>query len=195
MIAGSPGAPSITTNTTLLAGLADGADQATWRAFVARYRPVLVRHARRSGCPETDAEDVAQQTLAEFARCFREGKFRRDRGRLRDWLFGIARHQLRRWARGRGAHRGAPRPESDEGADRAAFDEECERALLAECLEAVRAQVEPATYQAFELFAVRGVPAAAVAEQLGTTENAVFLAKRRVLTRLRELLTLVEDGA
>jgi len=40
--------------------------------------------------------------------------------------------------------------------------------------------------EAFRRFGVDGVPAGRVAEELGLSENAVFLAKSRVLKRLRE---------
>ncbi len=44
----------------------------------------------------------------------------------------------------------------------------------------------PATWGAFQRFAVDGVPAGVVAEELGLSENVVILAKPRVLKRLRE---------
>ncbi len=42
------------------------------------------------------------------------------------------------------------------------------------------------TWEAFRRFGVDGVPAGQVAEELGLSENAVILAKSRVLKRLRE---------
>ena len=44
----------------------------------------------------------------------------------------------------------------------------------------------PTTWEAFRRFGVDGVPAGQVAEELGLSENAVILAKSRVLKRLRE---------
>ena len=44
----------------------------------------------------------------------------------------------------------------------------------------------PSTWQAFQRLAVDGRPAAEVAAELGTTVNAVLLAKSRVLRRLRQ---------
>ncbi len=43
----------------------------------------------------------------------------------------------------------------------------------------------PPTWEAFRRFGVDGVPAVQVAEELGLSENAVILAKSRVLKRLR----------
>jgi hypothetical protein len=44
----------------------------------------------------------------------------------------------------------------------------------------------PATWEAFRLFAIDGLPAARVAEELGMNVNSVLQAKSRILRRLRE---------
>ena len=44
----------------------------------------------------------------------------------------------------------------------------------------------PTSWEAFRRFALDGRPAGRVAEDLGISENAVLLAKSRVLKRLRE---------
>jgi RNA polymerase sigma-70 factor (ECF subfamily) len=191
----APAPPAtLTTSTTLLAGLADANNHGVWTAFVSRYRPILIRLALRAGWPAQDAEDLAQQTLGEFVKSYRNHRFDRDRGRLRDWLFGIARNQMRNAARRRSdAHGQAGPADLEDAAARRLFDQEWERAVLARCLEEIRGQVGASTYQAFELFALRRVPANSVAAEMGITENAVFLAKRRVLSRLRELLPVVAE--
>ena len=67
------------------------------------------------------------------------------------------------------------------------WEQEWRDAIVRQCLEQVRAEVQETTYEAFELFACRGWQAERVAEHLGLTPNAVFGAKRRVLERIREL--------
>ena len=44
---------------------------------------------------------LAQETLTAFATADRDGGYRRERGRLRQWLFGIARKQVVNWHRRR----------------------------------------------------------------------------------------------
>jgi hypothetical protein len=60
----------------------------------------------------------------------------------------------------------------------------------------VETDFTPTTWQAFQRFGVDGVPAAQVAQELGLSQNAVILAKSRVLKRLRQeagdLLGLVQ---
>ena len=60
------------------------------------------------------------------------------------------------------------------------------RAAAPEASDWGRLQGIPKTWQAFQRFGVDGEPAGRVAEELGTTENSVILAKARVLKRLRQ---------
>lgn len=192
-----------TTSTALLEGLKDAANQTVWAEYVGRYRPLLVAWCRRVGLPHTDAEDVAQDALLEFAAGYRAGRYDPDRGRLRGWLYGIAHNTLRRWRQyksRRGAGLAAPGAAADALAqiadeDRlgALWEEEWRRAILRRCLEEVALDVAPQTMAAFDLFACQGLPAAAVAARLCITENAVFIAKHRVLRRMREIQVQLND--
>ncbi|TWT46226.1 ECF RNA polymerase sigma factor SigL [Phycisphaerae bacterium RAS1] len=191
------------TSTFILEGLRDPDNRAVWGEYVARYRPLLVSYARRLGLAEPDAEDVAQQTLVSFSTAYQDGKYEREKGRLRAWLFAIARNQVVNWRRNqRSREHQVGEPDSgtgyfasqpDDKSMEAIWDEEWRAAVLARCLAQVRSEVQPATYEAFELFAYRGMAAEDVARKLGMTANAVFGAKRRILRRVRELLPDMEE--
>jgi RNA polymerase sigma-70 factor (ECF subfamily) len=53
-------------------------------------------------------------------------------------------------------------------------------------MELIEPEFTPATWQAFQSVTLEGEPASKVAGRLGLTVNAVWLAKSRVLRRLRE---------
>jgi RNA polymerase sigma-70 factor (ECF subfamily) len=55
-------------------------------------------------------------------------------------------------------------------------------------LESIREDFEHTTWQAFWRMAVEGHPSAAIAADLGMTQEAVRQAKRRVVRRLQEEL-------
>ena len=55
-------------------------------------------------------------------------------------------------------------------------------------MQIVQADFEPATWNAWSGFVVEGRPAKEVAAELGLSVNAVYLAKGRVLARVREEL-------
>ncbi|MDY7107565.1 MAG: RNA polymerase sigma factor [Planctomycetota bacterium] len=189
------------TTTILLENLRN-ADEAAWEQFVVRFRAPIVGFARGLGLAVDEAEDVAQETLMDFVRAYRRGQYHREKGRLSAWLFGIAHRRVRNAWRKQGRD---PRPVA--GRDRTAFwanlpDDEAarrswdmcwEQAVVEHCLRQVGSEVEPSTIRAFELFAIEGRPAAAVAEELGMSENAVFIAKHRVIKRILELREQMES--
>ncbi len=190
-----------TTTSTMLSHLRDYQNQDAWVLFVGRFRGPLTRFAHRLGVASADAEDVAQETLLDFARAYREGKYERNRGRLRHWLFGIA---YRRALRARGARRelNPAEPEDgtgffeaapDEGEARSAWEQEWERTVLSVCLDRVRSEVESATFQAFELVVRHGLQPADAAKELGVSVTAIYNAKHRVVKRLRELSEEYDD--
>ena len=191
------------TSTALLDGLRQSDAESVWSEFVDRYRPLIVRYAGRLGLATEDAEDAAQQTLTVFAQAYHQGKYDRAKGRLRHWLYGIARNQIRNWRRrqpNRFVQIDSPSGKTDffagladENELESVWDEEWRDAVLRECLAQVRREVQPATYEAFDLFALQGQAAQCVAEKLGITSNAVFGAKRRILKRIRELHETMED--
>jgi RNA polymerase sigma-70 factor (ECF subfamily) len=76
----------------------------------------------------------------------------------------------------------------------AAFDEGEYRAALTErALTAVRPEFSPAVWGLFEATVLGSATPAAAAARAGVSANAVYLARSRVLRRLREVLTGLLD--
>jgi len=86
-------------------------------------------------------------------------------------------------------HEDVPDPHpSPAEAFEAAFEIEWRKTAMEEALDEIRREFDPATFQAFDLYARKDMPAREVARLLGVSRNAVYIAKTRVLARLRELL-------
>ena len=195
------------TTTALIEDLRDPANASAWEAFDARYRPVLEAFAARLGFRGDDAAEVAQQAISEFARAYAEGRYRRGEGRLSSWLIGIARNVGLGMIRKRGAG-GMKKMGGDslivELADAPPDDErltriwaaERERAILGEAMRVLResTRTDERTIRAFELFAIRGVPAEEVARQCGIEVDAVYVIKNRLTKRLREIVRELTDA-
>lgn len=191
------------TNTELLDGLRRAENRMVWQQFVQRYQPMIERYAVRFGLSSADAQDAAQQTLIEFCAAYQAGKYDREQGRLRSWLFGIARNQMRNQRRRSGRKERQVVDKTDAtgffgslpGDDEleSAWDEEWRQSVIRQCLDELRRDVDPKTVEAFELFAWKGLPAEDVAARLDMTPNAVFIAKHRILRRIRELIDQMED--
>ena len=192
------------TNTVMLDGLRDAGNRSVWGQFVGRYQPMILKYARRFGLTAADAEDAAQQAIIAFCTAYQEGKYDRDKGRLRVWLFGIARNQIRNVIKKKGRRREVQVVndasetdffvrETDDDTFERIWEEEWRDAVLRQCLDEVRKEFDAKTVQAFEQFAWKGKPAQQVADELGVTANAVFIAKHRIMKRIRELLPQMES--
>jgi RNA polymerase sigma factor (sigma-70 family) len=182
------------TRPTLLERLRDADDAAAWQDFYDRYWRAMYAFAKRCGCHDQTAEEVVQDAMVGVFH--NRGVFRYDpgRGRFRNWLFTLVRQKLalhHRRRQGRARPAGDPLAEplapTDAASPEAAWEEVFEGNLLLALLEAVRREVGPETYQAFELTALHDVSPARAARLTGMTRNAVYLARKRVLARLREL--------
>jgi RNA polymerase sigma factor (sigma-70 family) len=183
------------TRQSLLVRLRDSRDGAAWRTFVDVYAPAVFAFARRSGLQPADAADVTQDVCRNVAQALRSSAYDPDRGRFRGWLFAIVRNQLKMFRRTQSRHpRGAELPADVPDATAAeTWDLECRRRLFAWACDRVKPTVAPATWQAFWRTAVDGLPGEKVAAEIGLSPAAVYLAKSRVLAKLRDAVTEVED--
>ena len=180
------------TTTSILDDLKRTDGEAWQRLFDAFHDP-LVRYGLRSGLSWPEAEDAAQETLMVVLDAHRAGRFRRERGRLHRWMFGMARRkvlaQLRR--RSRDADRTATL--SADGVDDAALSSRASQhqawadALLESWLIRIRADFGRRTMEIFTRTVLQEESPEDVARDLGVTRNAVFMARHRVLKRLRRV--------
>jgi RNA polymerase sigma factor (sigma-70 family) len=186
------------TRPSLLLRIRDPKDADSWSNFVDLYSPLLTRYARKRGLQEADAADVTQDVLAQVAKSIRAFDYQPERGRFRDWLGTVVRHRVHRFLR-REANRarGADGdwlddlPATQQDSDwSAAFNAH----ILNAALDRARPYFEEATWEAFRLAWLEQQPATAAAEQLGMPVAGVYLAKSRVLKRLREeVMVIAED--
>lgn len=191
-------ADSATTRPSLLLRIRDTRDAAAWSQFVELYAPLVYGFARRHGLQDADAADLTQDVLRAVARSARSLQYDRRRGSFRGWLFTIVRNELRdffarraRQAQGTGDSSAQEwldaQPGREEG-QAAWWDQEQERRLFHWAAEQVRQQVQETTWQAFWLTAVEGKSGQEVAASLKLTVAAVYLAKSRVMAKLKEII-------
>lgn len=186
-------------SSTLLDQLRSGKPEA-WQRFVRLYGPVVYRWCRRSGLAAEDAADVLQEVLS--AVMLHLADFRRDRPQdsFTGWLATITRNKVRdhfRRRHGKAEARGGstaqrkmadvPQPQDPPDASISA-DAESAAWLSRGVLEAIRAEFEPRTWDAFWRITVEGQSPADVAEDLKMSVAGVYTAKSRVLRRLRQVI-------
>jgi RNA polymerase sigma-70 factor (ECF subfamily) len=169
-------------------------DASDWRRLQEIYLPLVRRWLGRVPGLGNEVDDLAQDVLVVLVREL--PRFDRQReGSFRAWLRNVTvnrvrthrRKRYRRPAAGHDLTDGFLERLSDPNDDLAReWDRDHDKHVVGKLLTVVQADFSSTTWKAFQRFGIDGVPVGRVAEELGLSENAVILAKSRVLKRLRE---------
>jgi RNA polymerase sigma-70 factor (ECF subfamily) len=193
-----------TTRASLLVRIRDCDDVQAWSQFVELYAPLVHGFARRHGLQDADASDLTQDVLQSVARAARNLDYDPAKGSFRGWLFTIVRNKLRDLVARRGRQvQGTgdtnvhylleDHPANAE--ESAIWEREHDRRLFTWAAERVRGEVHDATWQAFWLSAIDGKSGQEVADMLQMTVAAVYLAKSRVMSRLKQKVREAQESA
>jgi RNA polymerase sigma-70 factor (ECF subfamily) len=189
------------THPSLLARIRDSRDGAAWGEFIELYSPFIYQYMRRRGLQPADAADVTQDvmrtvfcSLDGFQHAGRQGAFRK-------WLVTVARSRLSDWAAFRKQQAAGsgdteilkrlaehPMPDETEIED----EREYQQRLFRVAADSLRCKFHGSTWQAFWLTYVEGATCEEAAEQLGLSIEAVYVARGRVLRRLRQRIRELE---
>lgn len=191
------------TPVSLLERLRERPDPESWRRLVDLYTPLIHGWLRRHSVQPSDADDLVQEVLGVMLRELPRFHYDPGRGSFRSWLRQVTVNRLRAFWQARRS-----RPVAAGGSDflkmleqlddpgsglSQLWDREHDRHVTRRLLEHIRPDFEPTTWRAFERQVLDGVKPAVVAGELGVSVNAVFIAKSRVLRRLRrEMQGLVD---
>ncbi len=186
---------SIETRASLLLRLRVPSDAAAWSDFASIYEPVIYRLARSRGLQDADAREVTQDVLLAVAGAIQRFDPEQE-PRFGCWLARITRNATidrLRCQRERGSGRTdrmraleqVAAPQGDESAE---FDLQHRRQMFRWAAKQVRRQVQEQSWNAFWLTAVKSQPADVVAKQLKMTVGAVYVARCRVLARLKAVV-------
>jgi RNA polymerase sigma factor (sigma-70 family) len=190
------------TRASLLLRIRDNRDAEAWGQFVEIYAPLVYALARRHGVQDADAADLTQEVLQTVLRSAPTFVYDPARGSFRGWLLTVARNLLRKRANaekrhplGSGSEEGQrvleeqPAPAEEV----ARWDREYRQRLFEWAAEKVRPSFRPATWQAFWRTAVEQRDAPTVAAELGMSVGAVYIAKSRILARIKEQIQLLPE--
>jgi RNA polymerase sigma-70 factor (ECF subfamily) len=185
----------MSTEPSLLERLRQANDGAAWSEFVHLYTPLLYGWARRAGLSEDETADLLQDVFATLLRELPRFEYQPDKS-FRGWMRTILLNRWRTLQRRR-----SPRPVPSEQLDELPGvgdpdlpgEAEERRELVRRALALIEGEFTPATWQAFRQVVVLERSPGEVAAELGLSVNAVYLARSRVLRRLREHLTGLID--
>lgn len=174
------------------------AEPAAWERLARLYGPVIYRWARQAGLQPQDASDVMQDVFQAVTANIDRFEHQANGGGFRGWLWTISRNKIRdhfRNLKGTAQASGGTvaldkiqqLPETPPVTSSESGSIEISN-LRRRAMELVRGDFEEQTWQAFWRAAVEGDSPADVAADLGVSVWAVYKARARVLSRLRQEL-------
>ena len=186
---------SVRTRRSLLIRIRDCQDGEAWSDFVDIYTPLIYGYARKHGLQDADAADLTQDVLRAVAGSVRRFDYDSEKGSFRGWFLGVVRNKLRDFAKrneeavkgtGDTAVQGILEQHVEQGDEDEQWKRQYEQRLFAFAGEQIRNEVQGNTWQAFLQTAVEGKSGKEVAAELGMSVAAVYLAKSRVMARLKD---------
>ena len=185
------------TSVSLLRRLRQPDQEAAWQRFVDLYAPLIFHWGRNQGLNTTDASELVQEVLTILVTKLPEFEYDPSK-RFRGWLRTVTVNKARDFHR-----RESTRPSSgvDETIQAATvangvdlFDEaEYQSFLVNRALNTMRTEFPDHAWQACWKLVVEGQSAAQVAQELGISENSIYVSKCRIMRRLREELAGLMD--
>ncbi len=189
------------TNHSLIARVQDLGDGASWTEFLGIYQPVVYRMARRRHLQEADAHDVAQQVFLSIAKSIERWEPGVGQPPFRAWLTTIARNAITKALTRRPRDQAAgttsaamllashPEPE----ATASEILVEARKEIVRWAAVQVRAEFSDEIWKLFQLTAIDGVAIADVAQSSGRSVGSIYIARFRVVTRLKEKIQEVSQ--
>ncbi len=187
---------SPSTSLSLLDRLCSTPDEEAWRQLTNLYTSLIRSWIRSHAVTEEDTDDLVQEVLLVVLHKLPDFEHNRRTGAFRRWLRSITINCLRKfWDAKRLRPRAtgdsdflkllAQLEDPDSGLSRQ-WDREHDLHVTHRFLESLRSQFEAVTWRAFCAVSLEGRSGADVAQELGVSVNAVYIAKSRVLAKLRQ---------
>jgi len=190
---------SIATRASLLGRLKNWEDGESWEEFTQTYWRLIYGVARQAGLSDDEARDVVQETLLGVAKNVHEFESAPGRGSFKNWMLNVTRWRIADHFRSKLPTREGS-VDTNTNPDRTAtlervpdpasldevWEQEWKKNVLETALARLRRRVNPKHAQIFDLYAMRGWPAARVAGDLGVNIFQVYLVAHRLTRLLKE---------
>ena len=189
------------TRASLLLRVRDPQDAGAWDQFVGIYGPIIRGFCRARGLQEADAADVSQEVMKAVARAMEKFQYDRQQGKFRNWLLTVTRNKLNNFF---ARHQRQPEPAGNTvvrdlidreptEAEQSNWDREYHGRLFQWAADQVRPTVQETTWQAFWRTTIDQEDGAKVAAELKLSVGAVYVAKSRVLARLKAKIQSLDE--
>lgn len=187
--------PTPDTRASLILRLGDPADEQAWSEFLQIYEPMLLGLSKRWGLQDADAREVVQETLLAVAASMQDFSRADHPGAFRGWLASITRHKLADYLARRSKQARASGDSSVQAwlseqacpeSGNSRWDWQQKQQIFSWAARRVRDQVSETTWLAFHRTAIDAEDVRDVARDLEIREGMVYVARSRVMARLRK---------
>ena len=186
------------TRVSLILRLRDDRDAQAWQEFAEIYQPLIFRIARQRGLQSADAHDLVQESMTRIARSIQHWDPDSRLGTFRGWISRIARNLIIDFLRNKNRlpRTGDPSDDvhrlieqvPDRSMESQLFDREQEQQVFSWAASQVKRHFSDTTWQAFCLTSVAQQSVDLVAERLQLSRGAVYIARSRVMARLKAVV-------
>ena len=171
-----------------------------WDRLVKLFSPVIYHWVKRSNLQDSDIADICQEVFS--AAYLGLGAFHKDSqgGSFRGWLYRVTQSKIRDFYRRKKktptpAAEGEPSVldilhgyPAEENSESEPNPQQSTKILAQRAIDLICDDFDPKTWAAFYAVTVDSRPPADVAVEIGISVSSVYVAKSRVLKRLREEL-------
>jgi RNA polymerase sigma-70 factor, ECF subfamily len=189
------------TSESLILRLNNPLDEAAWSEFLGIYRPVVLSMALHRGLQHADADDLAQRVFLSVARKVSDWESHGAEVRFRNWLGRIARNAILNELTRAKPDRAFGAGDHDRVLDQlsapvdlaSSLTIEARRQALLWAVGSIEDEFSRSTWEMFHQTAIDGKPVKDVAEALGRSAGAVYIARCRVMQRIKEKVQELSD--
>lgn len=182
------------THYSLIARVQELGDDASWTEFLGIYQPVVFRMARKRGLQNADADDVMQQVFLSISTSIERWSVQEGQPPFRAWLTTIARNAItkslarrpRDSASGSSSVMQMIHQVPDVALTTTEIQTEARREVFRWVAEQVRPEFSTETWSVFWQTSIEGLCVTDVALASGRTPGAIYVARYRVLARIKE---------
>ena len=180
------------TSVSLLKRLRNSSDDQAWKRFVNLYAPLVFHWGKSQNLSADDASELVQEVMQILVVKMREFQYNPNK-RFRGWLRTVAANKANDIHRRNNAR---PTTQNEQSIlsiatadDVDLFAETEYRKFLAHrAMELMKSEFDETSWKACQQHLIEGKKADQIAADLGITANMVYLAKSRILARIRQEL-------
>lgn len=182
----------VETPPSLLLRMRDHQDAGAWATFSEVYSPLVYNFCRLRQLQPSDAADVTQEVLLRISKAIQSFEYDRRQGLFRDWVAKIVSNEvLRHFSKGKDVK--SLEADWDSPDTKQFWNEHFHQHIFEAALVRCKSNFSQQTWELFEKSWVEKMSAVEVAEALSVDVAKVYVAKSRVLKRLKHEVSILAD--